>query len=250
MKKRQIINAVILCIIFTFVWLHIITTQNFIKSTNPNIFNLRGPNIASTINLIELPDGEKVLITQAHLLKAFTEEAQLTWQKFYGFSSKLWFERDGAFEVSFSPKVLWKDDQLDAILLEAPTELLDKCKCTGLKTDSFHTGKISLTGYPRTSLRTYPLNGEYTKWIDRIFGTVEQKKSLGKTWVEGHEYVSDVDALPGSTGSLALDEDERVIAILNTIKSSEANGYRRKIPAVSITPIEQIIENYQNSKKN
>ena len=59
----------------------------------------------------------------------------------------------------------------------------------------FYGKMISLRGYPRTSLRTYSLIGEYTKWIDRIFGTVEQKKSLGKTWIKDHEYAPEAYGL-------------------------------------------------------
>ena len=99
-------------------------------------------------------------------------------------------------------------------------------------------------------MRTYPLVGRPWKVIGTVFGSVEQMQSAGRTWVENREIVSDIDGLPGNSGSSILDSDGYVIGMLHLLKSWYGEGYKYKVPSINLLPIELILEKYQLHKSH
>jgi len=250
MKKLWPFIILIIPIAF-FAW-RVQTSHRFQSSDFNNVFNLRGQINGATASLVNLPDGQQVLTTQVHVLESFAKYPllKLTWRKFYGWNFQEWLSHPGAFEINFVPKVLWQDDDLDVAFLEVPAGLLEACKCTGLQTRNYHEGPAFMVGYPQTGMRTYPLVGQPWKKWGTLLGTVEQEKSTGKTWIMGEEFVADIDGLPGNSGSSIMDSDGKVIGMLHLLKSWYGEGYEYKVPSVNLSPIEQILQQYEEDKAN
>jgi hypothetical protein len=235
---------------FLFFALSAHAVEGFESSEHINIFSIRATISGATASLVNLPNGEQVLTTQAHVLDDFEKypALKITWGKTYG---KFFLEKDakqGAFEVSFQPEVLWKDNELDVAFLKVPKGLVEACHCKGLATKQYHEGSAVMIGYPQIGVRTYPRVSAFWKHLGALWGTVEQRKSVGKTWIKGNEYVADLDALPGNSGSSIQDENGNVIGMLHLLKSWYGEGYQYKNPSISILPIEFIMEKYQSFK--
>ncbi|OFZ31124.1 MAG: hypothetical protein A2622_00535 [Bdellovibrionales bacterium RIFCSPHIGHO2_01_FULL_40_29] len=224
--------------------------EGFENSDQQNIFNIRAGISGATASLVNFPNGEHVLTTQAHVLEDFEKYPvlKLVWRKTYG---RFFLENEskqGSFEISFHPVVLWKDNELDIAFLKVPDGLIEACSCKGLDTKQYHQGPAIMIGYPQTGVRTYPRIGAFWKHLGVFLETVEQRKSNGKTWIVGNEHVADMDGLPGNSGSSVLDEDGKVIGMLHLLKTWYGEGYKYKNPSISLLPIEFIMEKYQTHK--
>ena len=207
MRSRisPLLSATISTLVFSF---SAHASQGFSASDNPNVFNYRGSPNGATASLVNLPDGSQVLASQAHVVEAFQSGVHLTWGKFYGWDWKEWAASKDAFELAFTPSVLWKDDELDIEFVAVPAGLTSACRCSGLDIASFRPGPAIMIGYPETGRRTYPLIGYYWKAIGTLTGTVRQRASRGSTWVTNGEYVADIDGLPGD--SIWFNDSERL----------------------------------------
>lgn len=248
MKKALLIAISTLAILgIIILTCHNIATQRFQSSDWNNIFNIRGQINGATASLVNLPDGELVLTTQAHVVDAFAKypKLKLTWRKYYGWYFKEWSSKAGAFEIEFTPEILWKDDDMDIAFLKVPARLTDACHCQGLQTTPYHEGPAMMVGYPQTGMRTHPLHGQTWKNIGTILSCVEQKQTSGKTWLSGQEYVADLDGLPGNSGSSILDDKGQVIGMVHLLKSWYGEGYAYKNPSINLLPIDAIIAKYQ-----
>ena len=227
------------------------TSEGFESSAANNIFYIGFSRGGGTASLVNLPSGEQVITTQAHVIDGITKDSRLklTWGKKYGRFFLEWEAVKDSFEIEFLPEILWIDNDLDIAFLKVPIGLAEVCKCKGLYTVSYHEGSASMIGYPQTGVRTYPKVGSFWKHLGALLGIMEQRKSNGKTWISGAEYVADLDGLPGNSGSSILDSDGKVIGMLHILKSWYGEGYRYKNPSINLLPTDIILENYQRYKR-
>jgi hypothetical protein len=217
-----------------------LAAPGFKPSHDPNVFMLKGRTSGATAFLLDTPTLGKVLLTQVHVIKNLGSNLTLRWGEELGPFYRVVRRDADSFKLAFRPEVIWKSDELDIVVMRAPSDLLAACQCTGLNAKSYQSGPARLLGYPITGRRIFPKTGQFLSMVGELFGHVSQQQSQGKTWQEEAEYLADMDVLPGSSGGPILDQEGDVIGIIHTSKTWYGIGYQYRNPSLNFVPIEDV----------
>ncbi|OFZ31046.1 MAG: hypothetical protein A2622_00115 [Bdellovibrionales bacterium RIFCSPHIGHO2_01_FULL_40_29] len=214
--------------------------EGFQPSSNRNVVMLKASRSGGTAFIFDHSVHGKILITQKHVLELSPDSLNLQWGHEVGPFFRLNKMEESAYQIEFTPQVIWQDNDLDVAVLKIPEGLLEKCVCTGLKQGSFSEGSATLIGYPIVQRRIWPQTSNWVWMWRELWGRVQQQVSTGKVWKSGDEYLGDIDSISGNSGGPIIQED-KVIGIIHLLKTWKGEGYRYKNPSLNFIPIETII---------